>query len=32
MTTDVYLADLAARLRPVWPDLAADLSAARGGL
>jgi hypothetical protein len=32
MTVDVYLADLAARLRPVWPDLASDLSAARSGL
>lgn len=32
MTVDVYLADLAARLRPVWPQLAADLSAARSGL
>ena len=32
MTTDVYLADLAERLRPVWPDLAADLSAVRSGL
>lgn len=32
MTVDVYLADLAARLRPVWPELAADLSAARSGL
>lgn len=32
MTADVYLADLAARLRPVWPDLAADLSALRSGL
>lgn len=32
MTVDVYLADLAARLRPVWPDLAADLSATRSRL
>ena len=32
MTMDVYLADLAARLRPVWPDLAADLSTARSKL
>jgi len=32
MTVDVYLADLAARLRPVWPVLAADLSAVRGRL
>jgi predicted small lipoprotein YifL len=32
MTIDVYLADLAARLRPIWPDLAADLSAARSEL
>jgi hypothetical protein len=32
MTTDVYLADLAARLRPTWPDLAADLAAVRSGL
>ena len=29
MTADVYLADLAARLHPVWPDLAAKLSAVR---
>ncbi|MDP9135122.1 MAG: hypothetical protein M3N56_09890, partial [Actinomycetota bacterium] len=32
MTVDVYLADLAERLRPVWPDLAADLAAVRSGL
>lgn len=32
MTTDVYLADLAARLRPVWPGLAADLAAVRSEL
>jgi hypothetical protein len=32
MTTDVYLADLAARLRPVWPRLAADLASARSDL
>ena len=32
MTADVYLADLSARLRPVWPDLAADLSALRSRL
>jgi hypothetical protein len=32
MTTDVYLADLAARLRPVWPGLAAELSAVRSRL
>lgn len=32
MTADVYLADLAARLHPVWPDLAAKLSAVRSGL
>jgi hypothetical protein len=32
MTTDVYLADLADRLHPIWPDLAADLSAARNRL
>ena len=32
MTADIYLADLAARLRPVWPDLAADLSATRSAL
>lgn len=32
MTVDVYLADLAAHLRPVWPDLAADLAAVRSGL
>lgn len=32
MTTDLYLADLAARLRPTWPDLAADLSAVRSRL
>lgn len=32
MTADVYLADLAARLRPVWPDLAADLAALRSRL
>jgi hypothetical protein len=32
MTADLYLADLAARLHPVWPDLAAELSAVRSGL
>jgi hypothetical protein len=32
MTADVYLADLADRLHPVWPDLAADLSAVRSDL
>lgn len=32
MTADVYLADLAMRLRPVWPDLAADLAAVRSRL
>jgi len=32
MTVDVYLADLAARLHPIWPDLAADLSAVRSSL
>jgi hypothetical protein len=32
LTADLYLADLAARLHPVWPDLAADLSAARSDL
>ncbi len=32
MTVDVYLADLAARLRPIWPALAADLSAVRSQL
>jgi hypothetical protein len=32
MTADVYLADLASRLQPVWPELAADLSAVRSGL
>lgn len=32
MTVDVYLADLAAHLRPVWPELAADLSAIRSKL
>lgn len=32
MTVDVYLADLAARLRPIWPDLAAKLSATRSQL
>jgi hypothetical protein len=32
MTTDVYLADLTVRLRPVWPDLAADLAAVRSEL
>ena len=32
MTADLYLADLAARLHPLWPDLAADLSAVRSGL
>lgn len=32
MTADLYLADLAARLRPVWPGLAARLSAVRSEL
>ena len=32
MTADAYLADLAARLRPIWPDLAADLAATRSRL
>ncbi|HEX2071811.1 MAG TPA: hypothetical protein VHF90_09220 [Thermoleophilaceae bacterium] len=32
MTADVYLADLAARLRPVWPELAADLATIRSRL
>jgi hypothetical protein len=32
LTTDVYLADLAARLRPTWPDLAADLTSLRSNL
>ncbi len=32
MTADVYLADLADRLRPVWPDLAAKLAATRSEL
>ncbi len=32
MTADVYLADVAARMRPVWPDLAAELSEVRSGL
>lgn len=32
MTVDVYLADLAARLEPVWPDLAAKLQATRAAL
>jgi hypothetical protein len=32
MTTDVYLADLADRLHPVWPGLAADLSTVRSRL
>lgn len=32
MTADVYLADLAARLRPVWPQLTADLAAVRSRL
>lgn len=32
MTADVYLGDLTERLRPVWPDLAADLSAVRSRL
>jgi hypothetical protein len=32
MTTDVYLADLADRLRPTWPDLAADLTSLRSDL
>jgi len=32
MTADLYLADLAARLHPIWPDLAADLSAVRSDL
>jgi hypothetical protein len=32
MTADVYLADLAAHLRPTWPALAARLSAVRSEL
>jgi hypothetical protein len=32
MTADLYLADLGARLRPVWHDLAADLAAVRSRL
>jgi hypothetical protein len=32
MTADVYLADLADRIRPLWPDLAADLAAVRSEL
>ncbi len=32
MTTDVYLADVAARMHPIWPDLAAELSEVRSGL
>jgi predicted small lipoprotein YifL len=32
MTADVYLADVAARLRPVWPELAAELDAVRSQL
>lgn len=32
MTADVYLVDLAARLRGTWPDLAADLAAVRSSL
>jgi hypothetical protein len=32
MTADVYLADLVARLHPVWPGLAARLSAVRSSL
>jgi hypothetical protein len=32
MTVDVYLADLAARMRPLWPDLAAKVSATRSQL
>ncbi len=32
MTADVYLADLAARLHPVWPSLAARLAAVRSSL
>ena len=32
LTADVYLADLAARLRPIWPDLAADISSSRDQL
>jgi hypothetical protein len=32
MTADLYLADLAARLQPVWPDLAAKLSTVRSSL
>jgi hypothetical protein len=32
MTADVYLADLVARLHPVWPALAARLSAVRSSL
>jgi hypothetical protein len=32
MTVDVFLADLAARTRPIWPDLAEKLSATRSQL
>jgi hypothetical protein len=32
MTADLYLADLAARLHPIWPDLAAKLSVVRSSL
>ncbi len=32
MTADVYLADLADRLRPIWPDLATDLTALHSDL
>jgi hypothetical protein len=32
MTADLYLGDLAARLHPIWPDLAAKLSAVRSSL
>jgi hypothetical protein len=32
MTADLYLADLVARLHPVWPGLAARLSAVRSSL
>ncbi|HEX2161429.1 MAG TPA: hypothetical protein VHF88_06375 [Thermoleophilaceae bacterium] len=32
MTADVYLADLAARLREVWPELAGELGAVRSRL
>ncbi len=32
MTVDVFLADLAARTRPIWPDLAEKISATRSQL